>query len=91
MPDDIKEEIAEQEPASPDDSDGALDSFLEDDEPEKDAGEESLKATDEPADDPEPEKAGDDKHEQEKKKDDELVYSDEIDQRIKIIDDEPRT
>jgi len=90
MPDDITDEIAEQEDVSPGDPDEAMDSFLEDDEPEKGAEKEEPKATDEPAGDPEPEKAGDDKHEPEKKKDDELVYSDEIDQRIKTIDDEPK-
>jgi len=95
MPDDVKEEIAEQEVTVTDDSDGALDSFLEDDEPEKDAGEEGSKATDKQAEDPKPEKPDGEKTEPEpepdKKKDvDDPVYSDEIDQRIKNVGDKPK-
>lgn len=100
MPDDIKEEIAEQDP-NPGESDEALDSFLEDDEPDNpDDDEKGLKTADGPTDDddpkPESEKPDDDKPEpkpepepeKDKKKDkDEPVYSDAIDKRIKDIDD----
>lgn len=92
MPDDKDIEIAEQD-INPDDPDEAMDSFLEDDEPETDAEEEGLETADEPADDPEPpEKPEGDKPEPEPEKEkdtDGPVYSDEIDKRIKAIDDKP--
>lgn len=91
--DDVKDEITEQESMIPEESDEAMDSFLEDDETESDTEKEESEKTDkqvdEQVDDSEQEKAENDKEETGKPKEDKPVYSDEIDQRIKAIDENP--
>jgi len=90
MPDDVndvKDEITEQDDIIPDDPDEAMDSFMEDDESSTD--EENSQTNDESEQQEKQEKQENDKSELDKdeKNADDSVYSDEIDQRIKTIDE----